>query len=66
MQCFLGYDSSFDSNGSGGIGREEMSAEYTIDLTFTFEIISQQSWLRLPIPTFVFSTMHRKVNSVHL
>lgn len=36
-----------------------MSAEYTIDLTFTFEIISQQSLLRHPISTFMFSTMHR-------
>lgn len=36
-----------------------MSAECTIDLTFTSEIISQQSLLRHPFPAFMFSTMHR-------
>lgn len=44
-----------------------MSAEYnTIDLTFTHEIIFQQSLLKHPIPTFIFSTMHRKVDSIRL
>lgn len=52
--CLLG-DSSLDSNWAGGTTREEMSAEYNaIDLTFTHEIIFQQSLLRHPITTFIF------------
>lgn len=51
--CLLG-DSSLDSNWAAGIAREEMSAEYnTIDLTFTHDIIFQQSLLKNPIITFI-------------